>query len=477
MYANVLKEMALVLKKSGRYEPIFFLANNGITSSMRLDDLQAEQISCLNPTGQLISSLNEPIVAISGTPPVVDNVPDLCLKLKKLVSYPLKLIIQGINKVLLITTPILIFIDRLRYLINLVAMIRQIIQKWDITTLVIGGETQFYDSPASVKAARLEGIPIINAVMFLAPNGGEIPGTLISWQSFSMKRWFNRLVVAIYPHWGGEYEGKHFLYLPGSEALAQEWLGMASPRPPVGESNYSDAVLVECEKMREYAISYGFPQEKLVVTGEAMHDEMAGALKNASQLRDNLYQRLGSKTGKPMLLSGLAPDRISGREARLADWDFQNYAELVQFWVQSMADVKGYNIVITLHPSQKYEDLSYIEQWGVKISRDKTSSLIPLCDIYVADGVSSTIPWAIACGKPVIEYDAFRWRISTYAEAGGVVRVEGKDDFLFALQRLTGEPEYYAEIAARQRAVAKQWGNLDGKAGDRILKLFESLLD
>ncbi len=37
-------------------------------------------------------------------------------------------------------------------------------------------------------------------------------------------------------------------------------------------------------------------------------------------------------------------------------------------------------------------------------------SLVPLCSLYVAS-VSATIRWAIACGKPVVNYDVYRFEL------------------------------------------------------------------
>ena len=120
------------------------------------------------------------------------------------------------------------------------------------------------------------------------------------------------------------------------------------------------------------------------------------------------------------------------------------------------------------------EDIQYIEQWGVKIARDNTAALIPLCDVYVAS-ISATIQWAIACGKPVLNYDVYRYHYNDYLGVDGVIAVEDREQFLAALRQLTGDPAYYREIAARQAGFAERWGKLDGRAGERLLQLFERL--
>jgi hypothetical protein len=102
--------------------------------------------------------------------------------------------------------------------------------------------------------------------------------------------------------------------------------------------------------------------------------------------------------------------------------------------------------------------------------------LIPLCDYYVAS-ISATIQWAIACGKPVINYDICRYRYTDYLGLKGVLTVEEQDQFLDLLRRMATDSEFRNEIAALQKADAPRWGKLDGKAGQRIVELFHDLIE
>lgn len=175
-----------------------------------------------------------------------------------------------------------------------------------------------------------------------------------------------------------------------------------------------------------------------------------------------------------MILSALPPDFLYGVGGR-PECDFKTYRQLVRFWVQSLADLDGYNIVIALHPSVSYEDMKYIEQWGVKIAQQPTASLIPLCHFYVAS-ISATIQWAIACGKPVLNYDVYRYRYTDYAGAEGVITLEEQSDFVDVLRRLAQDEEFFTEMVSRQAACASQWGKLDGCSGQRMLQLFDQLV-
>jgi hypothetical protein len=106
--------------------------------------------------------------------------------------------------------------------------------------------------------------------------------------------------------------------------------------------------------------------------------------------------------------------------------------------------------------------------------RHDTASLVPLCDVFVASA-SATIRWALACGVPALDYDAYRYRYGDYAAAGGVVTVEGREEFRAGLRRLVDDVARGAGVAARAREERTAWGLLDGQSGVRVTALLERL--
>ena len=105
-----------------------------------------------------------------------------------------------------------------------------------------------------------------------------------------------------------------------------------------------------------------------------------------------------------------------------------------------------------------------------------TPELVPLCDFFVAS-ISSTIRWAIACGKPVLNYDVYRYRyVDDFGKVGGVLTVEEQGDFLAALNRLAEDKDYLREMSAKQRALSERWSYLDGKCCARMVALVRELL-
>jgi len=464
-------DVGRMLKKSGRYEPLFFLAGGHLCIARDLEVLRADELSYVSPMG-------DPTAPPQSGSPADGNRPVW----QRLVKRVLGCLPEPVGQRVKVWGSGVLTVPRDNVLYHLWSLTRQLrfvthlIRREKASILVLALDIAQYDTAVFINAAHREHIPALIVPASVSDASDEWGDLYMHEPVCSIRRWSNRLLGALYPHWVKEHKGRKVVMLPAAnQALAREWLGLAPPSPWIAQSGYADAIAVEGEMMRQFGISAGLPPDKLFVTGAAAHDGMAEALKDASRRRAALYRRLDLPPGRPMLLTAL-PQAYFGEGRIRPNQEFHNYAELVQFWVQSLAAVEGYNVVISLHPSVNYEDMAYVEQWGVKIARQRTPDLIPLCDIYVAT-CCSTIPWAIACGKPVINYDMGRYRIPDYELAGGMITIEEKDEFLTVLSCLTTDSKFYTGIAARQATCASQWGLLDGRSGQRILQLIDQLVE
>jgi hypothetical protein len=116
-----------------------------------------------------------------------------------------------------------------------------------------------------------------------------------------------------------------------------------------------------------------------------------------------------------------------------------------------------------------------LEGLPIAIDLDETARLVPLCDVYVAC-VSATVRWAIACGIPTVNYDAYRYGFEDYKGVVGVIGVTTKDEFVNTIRHVTTDPEFRRKLADQQRQVAADWACLDGKSGKRIIGLIEKTI-
>jgi len=464
-YFAGLAEIGKLLKRHGKYEPLFLFPLKYPTLQRDIDICLKENLPYILEPGIVISngtrsSVNRTNIE-SGSPQ------------KPLIGKLLSMMIAGIRistRFFLNTIPINV-LHQLYLLKRKMTFIRHLIRTEHISLMILPADNR-YDQAAYIKAGHIEHIPSVVIPQFMA---GSLEWAEFVWDrpDYNAQKITNRLVGALYSHWIYEHKGRKLVAKPVDQALAYEWLGIAPPLPWILHSGFADALALESAAIRDYCISEGLPKERLVVTGSCTHDIITDIFVNSTKKKIELCSAMDLSPDIPIILSALpSNDMAMGR----SECEFQNYIDLLEFWCKSLAAIKGYNIIICVHPSVRADDLLFIEKWGVKIAKEPTYKLIPLCDIFVA-AVSATIQWAIACGKPVLNYDVYQYHYTDYNNIWGVIKVNARLDFINTLHLLTTEPEFFAEISARQLTNAEKWGQLDGKSGERLIQLFDRIID
>ena len=275
--------------------------------------------------------------------------------------------------------------------------------------LVLAEDNAAYSSAEWIEAGHSLGIPSV-IVPFTVANAIEPAQALLNNPAHRVSGLCGKLVAALYPNWIYEHGGRRLVRLPPPRALARQWLGLAPPLPWIINSGKADAIAVESEFMLDYYRREGLPEGQLVLCGALYDDILADQLANAVARRQQLHGRLGLDPGRKLVLCAMPPDQLAVAGDRC---DFRRYRELVKFWAETLAQLRGCNVVVRAHPRTRLEEIEFIRPLGLTIVEDDTASLVPLCDIYVAS-VSATIRWAIACGKPVVNYDVYRYRYVDY---------------------------------------------------------------
>jgi hypothetical protein len=383
---------------------------------------------------------------------------------------PVGIILRGLKRSLFLLRFITIVSEIQKHLY----FMQKLIKENHIAAMLISESSPAYGAPYLIESAHREGIPVITLPIEKATSRHYAENYLYDTDLY-LTRIINRAISLVKPHWVFEHKGIKLIRLQPELILGLEWVGLHCPNPWMLVNNSEDAIAVDSEASLDHYLREGIPVDKLHLVGNAEQDLMYETLQNRAQLLRSLAMRLDLRSNTPILLSPLVQDHyISGRP----ECDFQDYESMVEFWVKSLAEVEGYQVIINLHPSHSYNQethkWNYLEKWGVRVCDDDLSALIPLSDLYVAAG-SSTIPWAIACGIPVINYDIYRYRLTLYHDTPGVLDVQEQEDFLFELGKITKDSSYYQQIKNHQAASARKWGNLDGKANERLVRLINTL--
>lgn len=325
-------------------------------------------------------------------------------------------------------------------------------------------------STTLARVAHDRGIPIVIVPYTVPVNLAEVGERFYYDRRYWARHPCNILAAWLAPAWVKNYRGRPLLRLRPSEIAARWLLGLTHADPwKAGGLQFADAIAVENVAMRSFYLQEGYPVAKLQVTGTIADDTLAAALQNKAALRHELDHELGLDPGKPILLCAMPPD-FAGREG----CEFASYREIMEFWMATLSGLRRFNIVVRLHPSLDMKDFAHLAGGTIHFARRDTAQLIPLCDLFVAS-VSSTIRWAIACGIPVVNYDLYRFRYGDFYRIPGVLLVETPDAFMRILQQLDAEPDYFESVRAAQKGASRDWGALDGHAGDRIGALIERL--
>jgi len=349
--------------------------------------------------------------------------------------------------------------------------IDELIKKASPDVVVLTIDVVGYDTPLFVSQAKKygAGTAVISGSM---SNGLEQAEAYYYDKNFHLRGTIGRIVGWAFPKWKRIHKGRALLRLPPGRIVAMEMLGLAPPAPWAVNSGYADAILVESPAMVEYFTRAGLPRQQLRATGTITDDVMAGLLAEPSA-KSELCLRYGLDPDKRIILVAVPPNSLIFTGGR-PECDFQDYDSLVEFFVNSAAACPDHNVLLALHPSEPREERLKLERAHVKVACEETFKLVPLCDLYIAS-VSSTIRWAIACGKPVLNYDAYRYRYDDFVDEPGVLITEEQREFICLLRRLTTDCEFFEHVRSMQARRSLLWGTLDGNSGKRLMEALDQI--
>lgn len=357
--------------------------------------------------------------------------------------------------------------------LNEISLFKKVFMQKNAYLIVMGGDLVGYNTPEVVKAAHACGLACV-IVPSTMSDGTEQAEAYYFDRNFSANIAENRFVSRIWPKWKKHHKEKTLVRLHAVEILNRQILKMDPPLPWVSSSSRADCVIVESQAMKDYYIRCGIEVQKLRDAGSISNDDLARGLKNKERLREILNEELDLDPQKKVILTALPPDSLYMTGGR-PECEFKTYKELTIAWVEALKKANQFNVVISLHPSVNAEDFRYLESENVKISSQSIVHLIPVCDLFVAS-VSSTIRWAIACAKPVINFDVYIYRYADFMKVNGVIYLDRYADYNNTIQKINSEPAFHSHVQSQIATEASYWGNTDGQEGERILNIFRNFL-
>lgn len=461
--------LAIAMKKNGEYEPLFIFPTSYKALERDVKVCEREGIPALDKNGSLIHILDKDSkypanVTERNIPPSQNSIKifELCKLVIRSVCKPVYNIFQLFFQIL----------SKYRYHRKYIVTFKSTLSRLKPDIIILSEDNLWYTTPEWIKAAHEMKIPSM-ILPYTIVNAKE-PAEAVYNNKYHHVSWLpNKVLTFFSPKWSYTHKGRLLTRMPAYEAIAIKLAGLSPELPWIINSGATDAIAVENIAMFEYYRKEGLKPEKLVITGALYDDIIAANVKDATEHKKKLCKDLGLDDKKSIILCALPPDQLF--PGCINNTEFGSYEELVNFWADALSSINGYNVIVRLHPRAIYDEMRHIERDGLKISNEDTASLIPVCDIYVAS-VSATIRWAIACGKPVVNYDVYQYRYDDYNSEPGVITISDKKSFVESLNKLAHDSQYYKSISECQSLKSSRWGNFDGRSTERVMKLIDKLV-
>lgn len=276
----------------------------------------------------------------------------------------------------------------------------------------------------------------------------------------------DRHFARLYPRWRMVHGGRTVLRLPTARAFAMERLGLAPRDPWIVNTGDADAIAVESEFMSATFARHGIDAARLYAVGHSAMDQLAEATRRSTATRADWALRYGYRPEQRVVLCAMPPDQYPGLRAP----EFDSYSALVDGWLAALGTMgPSWFAVVSPHPNIPGTVLDRMRAAGVPVLEGGVANWLPACDLYVAS-VSSTIKWALACGKPVVNYDCYAYRHGDYHSIDAVVEMRAYAEFRSVLERHSDTVHFEDRLRVAGSSSAT-YGMLDGKSGDRIAAL------
>jgi hypothetical protein len=352
----------------------------------------------------------------------------------------------------------------------LLASFQKLLRHRKIDLVVVSEDNVAGRSRVLVGAATRAAIPVF-LLPYTIPNPYEAALILGRRPAYQVRGWFASMFAALRPNWVLTGPEGRLLRLPVMQALMIELVRLAPSRPWIDNEGPATIAVESRAMMRHYG-KMRFSDRQLVLTGSLADSVLATALRERAQRQAELRRRFALNK-HPLMLCAFPPDQLTNAGALC---EFSEYDSLVAAWTAALAAVAAkFAVLVCPHPRISAPMLEPLRRAGIAICPDDTATLVPLCDLYVAS-ISATIRWAIACGRPVVNYDVFQYRLNDFDNVPGIVTVNSVAAFNEVLGELAGAPEKLAILTSAQSSVAADWGCFDGESDRRILALADRLL-
>lgn len=338
--------------------------------------------------------------------------------------------------------------------------------------LLIVGEDGIGANASLIQAARLKKIPILD-IPYGYGSYMDLENSL-SQKSQNEELYYSDdgaglAVKDNFSHWvkKGKFSGA--ILLNPCFILAREELQIKLYNPWTVHGGYANVLGAESQVMFNHYLKEGVQPNKLTLTGSPYCDYLKACLYSNNK---NLGGSIKCNKDNPKSILVCWPPSYHSERSNLCEFD--TYEELTSTVFNFLSQLKNVTVTINLHPAVQPEFKSFVENLNINISTSYILDELVKHDIYVSC-YSSTVRWAIALGKPVVNYDFYQFNLNDYDNAPGVLKVSKQEEFEYVMKLILEKDQYFNEIQTAQKQISADWGIIDGLNFERIYKVINKL--
>ncbi|HBD7166278.1 TPA: hypothetical protein KKW79_003074, partial [Legionella pneumophila] len=278
-----------------------------------------------------------------------------------------------------------------------------------------------------------------------------------------------KILKLVIKKWCFNYRDREFIRLPLKQLIAMDLLDLAPKLPWTINSGDSTLILVESQFSKDLLVKEGINRRRIKIIGSLKFDTISPILNSSTRYKQELYQKYRLDFDRKLILCAFPP-HLPQRQLP----DFENYEDMIKKWISTL-QLSNYNVLYSVHPSGFPDTANAIRSLDQIVVEEDIANLIPLCDVYLAS-VSSTIKWARACNKLVLDYDCFHFNYRTYEKDPAIIAVKSLNELKEWITRLNHESlsKIYDELNSSLHP--NYWGIIDGRSLWRINNYIDCLI-
>jgi len=218
------------------------------------------------------------------------------------------------------------------------------------------------------------------------------------------------------------HEG-YFYYKAFELNAMQKWNVLPANPWIVGSSYMTTKLCVMTQYNKDYLIQEKLIEEKKIeVIGHISYDKIY-----AHYVLDQKYKKLDRKL-MIVSLDQLYEHGVMNLEGEKGEFEFI---------LSTLKQFSEYEVVLSLKPTMKEEDYSYLEtMFDCKISNQKLHDIIHLADLFVCTMMSSTIYWALLLNIRTVVYNVYGLSYQMYNQFSTVKYVCNRGELAVSIRDL-----------------------------------------